>query len=232
MAVRFYSPKGKNDTPFNDGVKEYDRIIGMQNKENKTWRLIAIISMLIVFAFLGILIYAINLPKTVPMVITVSDWGEAKYVGNISKFSYNNIEVPDVAIQYQIKKFITNMNTITSDADVMKQNIRDCYNMLDDQAQAKLSNILRTNNPFEKFGNIKQSILIESILQLTSKSYQVEYIQSKMSMTGIITAETRYRAIISITLLEPPEDKKIENPLGIYITDFDFTKIKNKTINY
>ncbi len=229
MASKFYLPKGTNDSPFNSMLKEYDRIIGMQNKENATWRIIAIASITAFFLSLGIMIYAINLPKTVPMVITVSDWGEAKYVGNISKFSYSNIVVPDIAIQHQIKKFITNMNTITSDAGVMKQNITDCYNMLDTRAQAKLSNILRNNNPFEKFGNIKQSILIESILQLTPKSYQVDYIQSKLNLIGVIQDQVRYRAILSVELLEPPENKKIENPLGIYITDFDFTKINSLT---
>lgn len=209
--------------------KEYDRIIGLQNKENKTWRIIAIASLSFLFLSLILLLYAIKLPKTIPMVITVSEYGEAKYIGNVSKISYSNMKVPDIAIQYQIKKFVTNMNTITSDAQVMKQNIKDCYNMLSGDAGLKLSNILKNNNPFDKFGDIKQSILLESILQLSPQSYQVDYIQSKITMTGIITDRTRYRGIISITLLEPPEDKKIENPLGIYITDFDFTKVNNLT---
>ena len=214
---------------LNPQFKEYDRIIGLQNKENKTWRIIAVASLSFLFLSLLLLLYAIKLPKTIPMVITVSEYGEAKYVGNVSKLSYSNINVPDIAIQYQIKRFVTNMNTITSDAQVMKQNIRDCYNMLSGDAGLKLSNILKSDNPFDKFGDIKQSILLESILQLSPQSYQVDYIQSKITMTGIVTDRTRYRGIISIALLEPPEDKKIENPLGIYISDFDFTKVNTLT---
>ena len=214
---------------LNPQFKEYDRIIGLQNKENKTWRIIAVSSLSFLFLSLLLLLYAIKLPKTIPMVITVSEYGEAKYVGNVSKMSYSNINVPDIAIQYQIKRFVTNMNTITSDAQVMKQNIRDCYNMLSGDAGLKLSNILKNDNPFDKFGDIKQSILLESILQLSPQSYQVDYIQSKITMTGVVTDRTRYRGIISIALLEPPEDKKIENPLGIYISDFDFTKVNTLT---
>ncbi len=214
---------------LNPQFKEYDRIIGLQNKENKTWRIIAVASLSFLFLSLLLLLYAIKLPKTIPMVITVSEYGEAKYVGNVSKMSYSNMKVPDIAIQYQIKRFVTNMNTITSDAQVMKQNIRDCYNMLSGDAGLKLSNILKNDNPFDKFGDIKQSILLESILQLSPQSYQVDYIQSKITMTGVVTDRTRYRGIISIALLEPPEDKKIENPLGIYISDFDFTKVNTLT---
>lgn len=214
---------------LNPQFKEYDRIIGLQNKENKTWRIIAIASLSFLFLSLLLLLYAIKLPKTIPMVITVSEYGEAKYVGNVSKMSYSNMKIPDIAIQYQIKRFVTNMNTITSDAQVMRQNIRDCYNMLSGDAGLKLSNILKNDNPFDKFGDIKQSILLESILQLSPQSYQVDYIQSKITMTGVVTDRTRYRGIISIALLEPPEDKKIENPLGIYISDFDFTKVNTLT---
>ncbi|UTC77070.1 type IV secretion system protein [Treponema sp. OMZ 799] len=214
---------------LNPQFKEYDRIIGLQNKENRTWRIIAVASLSFLFLSLLLLLYAIKLPKTIPMVITVSEYGEAKYVGNVSKLSYSNMKVPDIAIQYQIKRFVTNMNTITSDAQVMKQNIRDCYNMLSGDAGLKLSNILKNDNPFDKFGDIKQSILLESILQLSPQSYQVDYIQSKITMTGVVTDRTRYRGIISIALLEPPEDKKIENPLGIYISDFDFTKVNTLT---
>lgn len=214
---------------LNPQFKEYDRIIGLQNKENKTWRIIAVASLSFLFLSLLLLLYAIKLPKTIPMVITVSEYGEAKYVGNVSKMSYSNMKVPDIAIQYQIKRFVTNMNTITSDAQVMRQNIRDCYNMLSGDAGLKLSNILKKDNPFDKFGDIKQSILLESILQLSPQSYQVDYIQSKITMTGVVTDRTRYRGIISIALLEPPEDKKIENPLGIYISDFDFTKVNTLT---
>lgn len=209
--------------------KEYDRIIGLQNTENKTWRIIAVTSLSFLFLSLLLLLYAIKLPKTIPMVITVSEYGEAKYVGNISKISYSNIEVPDIAIQYQIKRFVTNMNTITSDAQVMKQNIKDCYNMLSGDAGLKLSNILKSDNPFDKFGSLKQNILLESILQLSPQSYQVDFIQSKITMSGIVTDRTRYRGVISIALLEPPEDKKMENPLGIYISDFDFTKVNTLT---
>lgn len=214
---------------LNPQFKEYDRIIGLQNKENRTWRIIAVASLSFLFLSLILLLYAIKLPKTIPMVITVSEYGEAKYVGNVSKMSYSNMKVPDIAIQYQIKRFVTNMNTITSDAQVMRQNIRDCYNMLSGDAGLKLSNILKNDNPFDKFGDIKQSILLESILQLSPQSYQVDYIQSKITMTGVVTDRTRYRGIISIALLEPPEDKKIENPLGIYISDFDFTKVNTLT---
>lgn len=226
MSVKFYTGAGTNSTPFNSMLKEYDQIIGMQNKENRTWRIIAIISMSAFFVSLGLMLYAIKLPKTVPMVITVSDFGEAKYVGEVSKLSYDNIKVPEIAIQYQIRKFIINMRTINSDSDVMKQNVKNLYTMLTSISSQKLTNILREENPFNDFGKFKRAVLIESLLKLSNDAaYQVDFIETRSTMTGTIIDKVRYRAIISTQLLEPAEKMKIENPLGIFISAFDISKI-------
>ena len=227
MTGKIKTYKGNKETPFEASFRQYDRIIGMQNMENRTWRIIAVLSMLAFFISLALLLYAIKLPKTIPMVITVSEYGEAKYVGNVSKISYSNIKVPDIAIQYQMKRFITNMNTITGDAQVMKQNIKDCYNMLVNQGVSKFGNLLKNDNPFDKFGQVRKNVLVEAILQLSNQSYQIDYIVSTVNYSGVVTERIRYRAVLTILLLEPPENKKIENPLGIYISDFDITKVNS-----
>ena len=45
---------------LNPQFKEYDRIIGLQNKENKTWRIIAVASLSFLFLSLLLLLYAIK----------------------------------------------------------------------------------------------------------------------------------------------------------------------------
>ena len=69
---------------------------------------------------------AINQPKTVPLVVTVSDWGEAKYVGNVSRNNWQGIKVPEIAIEYQLRKFVTNFYAISSDPQVLKNNLNEC----------------------------------------------------------------------------------------------------------
>jgi type IV secretion system protein VirB5 len=110
-------PEGDNKTPFNP-LTRYDRIIGEQCRESATWRRVAITAMAAFFLAAGILIYAVRLPKTVPLVILVSEWGEAKYSGDISHFTYGNIQVLEIAIQYQLRKFVNNLFTIPGDADL------------------------------------------------------------------------------------------------------------------
>lgn len=178
-----------------------------------------IISLLICF-------YAVNLPKQVPLVITVSDWGEAKYVGNISRLNYQGLKVPSVAIEYQIRKFVSNFFEIPSDSAVLKKNLRDCYASVDAATAEKLSNILREDNPLKNVGKTFRTIEIESVLKLTDSSYQADFVISDKDKAQSRVNKRRYRGIVSIKLLEPAKDDMILNPLGIYITDFEFKEIK------
>jgi type IV secretion system protein VirB5 len=215
---------GNNATPFNP-LTEYDRIIGEQCRENKTWRRIAVISAAAYFVSLAIVVYAISRPATVQLVITVSDWGEAKYLGNIARYSYAGITVPDVAIQYQLRRFVTNMYTIPADAAVLRANIEDCYACLTGASAQKLSARLREKNPFEDIGIHTVRVEIESILEITEKSYQVDFIITNSRPNETQVRRERMRGTLTVELLEPDQDDLILNSLGIYIVAFDFTKI-------
>lgn len=170
--------------------------------------------------------YAVNLPKQVPLVITISDWGEAKYVGNISRLNYQGLKVPGVAVEYQIRKFVSNFYEIPSDAAVLKKNLRDCYASVDTATAEKLSNILKEDNPLKNVGKVFRTIDIESVLKLTDSSYQADFIVNDKDKAQSRVNKRRFRGILTIKLLEPAKDDMILNPLGIYITDFEFKEIK------
>jgi type IV secretion system protein VirB5 len=215
---------GNNATPFNP-LSEYDRIIGEQCRENKTWRRIAVISAAAYFVSLAIVFYALTRPATVPLVITVSDWGEAKYLGDVARYSYAGITVPEVAIQYQLRRFVMNLYTIPIDAAVLRANIEDCYACLTGASAQKLSARLREKNPFEEVGINTVRVEIESILEITDKSYQVDFIVTNSRPNETQVRRERMRGTLTVELLEPEKEDQIANPLGIYIVGFDFTKI-------
>ncbi|GHU85915.1 conjugal transfer protein TrbF [Spirochaetia bacterium] len=211
-------------TPFNP-LSEYDRIIGEQCRENKTWRRIALVSMTAFFLSLGIVFYALTRPATVPLVITVSDWGEAKYVGDVSHYSYAGIKVPEAAIQYQLRRFVTNVYSIPIDPAVLKTNIEECYASLTGSSAQKLSGRLREKNPFDSVGLTTVRVEIESVLGLAGKSYQVDFITTTSRPNETQMRRERMRGTLTVEMLTPDRDDLVLNPLGIYIAAFDFTKI-------
>ena len=207
-------------------LEMYEEFVRNDALRDKKFRIFAWTSCLGFLIALLICFYAVNLPKQVPLVITVSDWGEAKYVGNISRLNYQGLKIPAVAIEYQIRKFVSNFFEIPGDTAVLKKNLRDCYASVDAATAEKLSNTLKEDNPLKNVGKIFRTIDIESVLKLTDSSYQADFVLSDKDKSASRVNKRRFRGILTIKLLEHAKDDMILNPLGIYITDFEFKEIK------
>ena len=213
--------KKSGDTPFD----MYRNMVKMEERGERKWRLFAIASFGCLVICIMLLVWAIRLPKTVPLVITVSDWGEAKYVGNVSNYSYNGMKVPQIAIEYQIRKFVTNTFAIPTDRTILSQNLSDCYSALTKDSANKFTEMVKADNINGKFGSQQRTVEIESILKLSDDSYQVDFFITTSSLAGKVTEKKRTRGVLSTQLLEPASEDQKLNPLGIYITNFDFTTL-------
>lgn len=218
MAKTSWVLKATRKTP----LELYQELITAQRNSDRRFRFIAVVGCAGFILSLIVTLVAINQPKTVPLVITVSDWGEAKYVGNVSRNNWQGIKVPEIAIEYQVRKFVSNLYAVPSDPQVLKNNLNDCYASCTVASSQKLSNRLRENNPLKKFGSVYRTVDIESVLQLTRDSYQVDFFVNDTDKVESRVRRIRTRGVLSVKLMEPAKDDLIKNPLGIYVTDFDF----------
>ncbi|MCQ2596574.1 MAG: type IV secretion system protein [Treponema sp.] len=216
-------PKSKT-TP----LEIYQNLVEKDRKNEKKLRMIAYVSLTgFILAIIGLL-WAISLPKTVPVLVTLSDFGEAKYLGEVNKINYEGIKIPEIAIEYQIRKFVTNKYTIPGDKTVLRNNLIDCYSSLTRKSAAKMNSEINEHNPLNDVENLRRRVDIESVLALSKNSYQIDFLttQSNPYNSNIVTA--RIRGVVTITLLEPSKEDKLLNPLGIYIDSYDFTQLKLK----
>lgn len=203
----------------------YQDLIKAERNSERRFRFLAVIGCVGFILSLILTLVAINQPKTVPLVVTVSDWGEAKYVGNVSRNNWQGIKVPEIAIEYQLRRFVSNLYAIPSDPQVLKNSLNDCYACCTSDSSQKLSNRLRENNPLKKFGSVYRTVDIESVLRLTRDSYQVDFIVNNTDRVESRNARIRNRGVLSVKLMEPSEKDLLKNPLGIYVTDFDFKEL-------
>lgn len=223
-SIVFKTENQSADTPFNP-LNEWDRITGAALAEARTWRTICVLSMAAFFISLGVLVWAFSLPKKIPVIVSLSEIGEAKYIGDASKFSYTGITVPEVAIHFSLRSFVSNMYTVPGDSEVLKKNLQDCYSYLTSNSASKLTNVLKKSNPFDNFGSVRKKVLIETVLAITKDSYQVDFILETSRPDGTQATQKKIRGLLTIKMLEPSESDRLTNPLGIYIMDFDFTEI-------
>lgn len=208
----------------------YNQLKRMDKINEKKWKFVAIFSSLCLGLTLMLLAYTINLPKTVPLIISVNDFGEAKYIGAANKLNYSGMRVPQVAIEYQIRKFITNKYSLSTDGAVCRDNIRDIYAMLTSSATVKYSDELKEVNPLTEVGKTIRTVDIESILKLSANSYQIDFYVISENYEHRQRTSTHIRGIVHIEFLTPEKEDQIKNPLGIYIKNYDFTEIKTGAI--
>ena len=204
----------------------YEDMEKERKKSENKWKIFAYIAMGGFILSLVVLVWDRNLPKTVPVIVTLSDFGEAKYVGEVNKINYSGIKIPEIAIEYQIRKFVTNKYTIPGDSEVLRNNLIDCYSCLTRDTSAKLSSELKEHNPLKDVKDIRRKVSIESVLKTAKNSYQVDFTITQSSPNEGNKKIIRMRGVITITLLEPADDDKVLNPLGIYFNAYDFTELK------
>lgn len=234
MSIKNYSPQGDVTTPFNSEkntvnslqLRHFDFICGQVMKENRILKYVVVVSCLAFFVSVAITLYAVTLPESVPVLVTMNDFGETSYVGAVSRKNYQNYNVPEVAVQYQVKKFVNLVYTLSTDNAVMKKNLSTTYHLLTSTTASKYTARLKEEKPFDDFGSKTREVFFETEpLQLSKNTYQVDFQIVTRTLSGTATSRQTFRAVISINVMQPSNDDIKDNPLGIYITAFDFKEI-------
>lgn len=232
MSSKSFPPKGTNETPFNPQLRHFDFICGQVMKENRILKFVAVVSVLAFFLSIGITLYAVAQPDSIPVLVTMNDFGETQYIGPVSRRNYQNFNVPEVAVQALVKEFVSLTNTLSTDRTVMKKAVARTYHLLTSTTASKYSTLVKENNPFKEFGNRTKEVLFQTEpLKVSQDTYQVDYQVITRQLSGQLMTNEAYRAVITVKMMQPSEEDIKDNPLGIYITSFDSKLIDTKVIN-
>ena len=210
------------DNPFEAQDKKYSGLLLNAQKEKRTYQVIALVCL----AFTGLsicgLFYGVSLQKNIPYLINVMPTGESRYLGEVRYTG--DLQVPESAVQFQVKTFLTYLRTISGDYDILFRDISLCYTMVTSGCEKKMTKELTDNSPFKASkAGAKRTLQIESILKLTNGTYKLDWIESTAS--GGQVKRERLRGLFTVKLLAPTEKSIQANPLGIYIDNYDFTTL-------
>ena len=108
----------------------------------------------------------------------------------------------------------------------MKKSVRNTYHLLTSETASKYTTMLRENNPFADFGSRTREVIFQTEpLQLSKDTYQIDFEVLTRQLSGTVSENATKRAVVSVKVLKPSDDDIKDNPLGIYITAFDFKDI-------
>ncbi|MDR2661829.1 MAG: type IV secretion system protein [Treponema sp.] len=210
--------------PFREGQdKAYADILLDKMKEMKWWRGVIGTGILAVsLANFAFFVYAVSLQKTVPVLVNVMPSGEAAYLGEVKQTGA--VQAPEAAILYQARKFITNLRSISTDVQVLYNNIDECYAMVTGAYEPIMTRMLRSASPFNLVGKTRRTVEIESAMHVTGSSYQIDWIETSVEANSS-PRNQKMRALVTVTLLPVNGETIKKNPLGIFIDNCEITEL-------
>lgn len=233
MSIKTFFPENTpTHTPFNakedeknDAITMADTIAAMSQKNARMWQIIALVSLSSFFISLGVLIYSINLPKTIPVIVTVDSNGNASYVGKVDQNYWGKTKIPEHHKTSQIKKLITNMHTWVIDRNAQRNYIDVAASICQGTAVTQLNTFFSNNNPFDWIGIKTKTVNLQEPMKQTDNTYVIYF--DVITFSGGVKEKTeKFSALLTLDTYEVTEETKDENPLGLYITSFDIKPVQ------
>ncbi|NGO66630.1 conjugal transfer protein TrbF [Rhizobium daejeonense] len=210
------------DNPYIAARQEWSERYGSYVKAASAWRMVAILSLVLAIIGFGYALFLSTRVKLVPYLVEVDKLGNAVSGGFPQQIEYADPRV----IRATLGSFITAFRSITPDAVVQKQYLDRTYALLraNDPSTQKINAWFRGNSPFEKAVSATVAIEVNSIVALSSLSYQIDWTEFERDRKGKEIASRRFRGIATLTITTPQDEATIRlNPIGIYLLDFDWT---------
>lgn len=218
-------------------LKEYDGMISKLMAESNTWRIVGMCAVALFAAVVVLLIVDFNKPKTDLIVIGVNDVGEAKYYGSVKGKSFSDYEYTENAIKKMLETFIKGYYTISTDEDLMYENLNECCYYLDTNRRETFVKEVNQKDPFSSVGIIKRNASIDTVIPITKESYQIEWYVTESNLNGERKKVEHYRGVFSLKKISVEKYKKLKdqekiyNPYGMYITDYSIQKVRIEEFN-
>lgn len=222
-----WSAESELDTPYKRASKEWDDRMGGAVAHAKNWRLATFFTIAFV-AFPAIIgmIYLGMQPKAVPHMVDVLQDGSATYKGPLGR-AWKNYKPSSTSIIYHLHRFIEDTRTLSSDPAVIKRNWFDAYKLVTPKASNTLNAYASENDPFKRSKDLRVSIEVISTNPISKDSWQIDWKESSWGPNGNFLGDTFWRGIFKVKLVKPDKESDlIKNPLGLFIDEFNWSKIK------
>lgn len=206
--------------------KSYQDLLAQKQQKATIASTAAVIFMITsIVLFIGLLVVA-NYPKSQGYVIELTPEGEAVYNPD-SVTLLEDWEPKDNTINYFLRSFITELRTVSSDPQIVQQNIQKLYHQVTGEATDKVTEYIEETDPRTRLKKETVTIAIASILPLSDTTYQVDFRETVWGSGSKLTSDDHYRAVIHTEIYIPKTQEQVTyNPIGLYVTDFDITLVK------
>jgi type IV secretion system protein VirB5 len=189
-----------------------------------------VLCLMVALASVGGITYIGSQSKFVPMVVEVDKLGQHAVARPLDRAPSTDPRV----VRASVAGWIADARLVTPDVALQRKAVLQVYTMLapNDAATAKMNEWLNgteTSSPFRRAANETVSIEVETTLQQTGETWQVDWIETTRDRQGVLkTPPQRWRALVTVYTVEATsettEEQMRDNPLGIHVRDFTWSK--------
>jgi len=208
-------------TPYQRAKQEWDERVGNVRVQANNWRIVALVSLLVVF-LLGIaLVVSVLQNRTKIFVAEVSKEGRVMNV-----LPLRTIYQPTLAEkEYFIANFLRLTHSLPLDPVVAKQNWLNAYQFVTQRGAGLLNEYFRQNNPVNLIGKQTITVEITDINPISANTFSLRWTENAVDNNGQSLGQKNVSGVFTIVLKTPQKQAEIlSNPLGIYITDFHISE--------
>ena len=221
----------QTSSPYFNARRSWNEHVGQVITATKVWQAVGIGSLAVAgIAVIGMVSVA-KQSRFVPYIVEVDKLGQVAAVRQASVIDSANLTA---VIKAELATFITKARLVTPDQQLQANSIRDVYALLanSDPATAKMNewfNGSKENNPFFRAGKVLVSASISAIIPQSQDSWQVDWTETVTTRDGHPESVTNLRALVTVYILpataSTTEQEIQRNPIGLYVKDFNWSKI-------
>lgn len=222
--------QGENENPYLAARRTWNDQAAANVANRQMWQLLGILSLMIALAGVGGMVYIGAQSKFVPYVVEVDKLGQQAAVAPAQRAAVADPRV----VHASVASFISDMRMVSPDVALQRKAVFRVYSMLSskDAATAKSNEWLNgtpDSSPFKRAEKETVSIEIISVIPQTPDTWQVDWVETTRDRQGIVKDKPyRMRALVTVytvgTTPETTEEQLRNNPLGIYVRDFSWSR--------
>jgi type IV secretion system protein VirB5 len=127
-----------------------------------------------------------------------------------------------------VGRYVWSLKTVFNDPEAQLHLMNFIYNSTPENtaAEKKYQEYFNANNPVVIGETETVQVTVNSVLSMSPETWQAEWTEERYTLGGDRISQKHYRGIFSTAVVTPDSMREVlQNPLGIFITDFNFSEI-------
>lgn len=222
--------QGENENPYLSARRTWNDHMRSVQASRNMWQMLALLCLMIALAGVGGVIAIGSQSKFIPYVVQVNKLGEAVAVSRADMAAVADQRV----VHASVAAFINDLRMVTPDIALQRRAIFRVYAMLstNDPATAKANewfNGMEESSPFKRAETQTVNIEIISVIPQSPETWQADWLEKVYDRQGHLIGDPfKMRALLRVynrpSTQSTTEEQIRNNPLGIYIQDFSWSK--------